>query len=137
VALVAGQAGGCRSKALHAAEANELRYYAGSLLRLPDQRPLGTRCIIDRRRATGARPAGRPGQPGHCPAPHLPGPIPGSAEQRGKTRAQLQEELREFTALVRYLFTRLGGQIPGPAVLPAQVERRLLDLQDGLAKQPC
>ncbi|UOQ69336.1 hypothetical protein [Hymenobacter volaticus] len=65
-----------------------MRFYAGSLLRLPDQRPLGTRCLIDRRprrpprrHATGARPAGRPGQPGHCPAPPLPGPAPGSAEQ--------------------------------------------------------
>ncbi|GGF28132.1 hypothetical protein [Hymenobacter cavernae] len=27
-------------------------FYAGSLLRLPDQRPLGTRCLIDRRPRT-------------------------------------------------------------------------------------
>ncbi|GAA4041599.1 hypothetical protein GCM10022409_29510 [Hymenobacter glaciei] len=33
--------------ALHVAEGNELRFYAGSLLRLSDQRPLGTLCIID------------------------------------------------------------------------------------------
>ena len=52
VALVAGQAGGCRSKALHAAEANELGFYAKSLLRLPNQRPLGTRCLIDCRPRT-------------------------------------------------------------------------------------
>jgi hypothetical protein len=52
VALFAGPAGGCRSKALHAAEGNALRCYAGSLLRLPDHRPLGTRCLIDRRPRT-------------------------------------------------------------------------------------
>jgi hypothetical protein len=34
VALFAGLARGCRSKALHAAEGNELRFYAGSLLHL-------------------------------------------------------------------------------------------------------
>ncbi|GAB3828542.1 hypothetical protein [Hymenobacter jeollabukensis] len=36
-------------KARHAAEANEQRCYAGSRLRLPDPRPRGTRCLIDRR----------------------------------------------------------------------------------------
>ena len=65
----------------------------------------------------------------------MPGPAPGSAEQWEKTRAQLQEELRAFTALVRSLFTRHGVQIPGPAELLAQVERRLLDWQDGLTKR--
>ncbi|UOG73342.1 hypothetical protein MTX78_14545 [Hymenobacter tibetensis] len=44
---MAGQAGGCRSKGLPAAEGNELRFYAGALLRLPDQRPLSTRCLTD------------------------------------------------------------------------------------------
>jgi hypothetical protein len=90
-----------------------------------------------RRRATGARPAGRPGQPSHYPAPHLPGPAPGSAEQGEKTRAQLQDELRELPVLVRYLFTRHGVQIPVPAELLAQVKRRLLDWQEGLTKRPC
>jgi len=31
---------------------NELRFYAGALLLLPDQRPLGTCCIIDRQPRT-------------------------------------------------------------------------------------
>jgi hypothetical protein len=131
VALLAGQAGGCHSKALHAAEANELRFYAGSLLRLPALHHRPPAAHLHRRRAAGARPAGRPGQPGHCRAPHLPGPAPDSAEQWEKTRAQLQEELREFTALMRYL------PATGPAELLAQVERRLLDLQDGLTKRQC
>jgi hypothetical protein len=61
-------------------------------------------------------------------------PSPGQWE---KTRAQLQDELRELTVLVRYLFTRHGVQIPVPAELLAQVKRRLLDLQDGLTKRQC
>jgi hypothetical protein len=52
VARFAGPAGGCRAKALHAAEGNALRCYAGALLRLPDQRPLGTRCLLDCRPRT-------------------------------------------------------------------------------------
>jgi hypothetical protein len=67
--------------------------------------------------------------------PHLPGPVPGSAEQWKKTRAQLQDELRELIVLVRYLFTCHGVQIPIPAELLAQVKRRLLDLQHGLTKR--
>jgi hypothetical protein len=69
--------------------------------------------------------------------PQLAGPAPGSAKQWGKPCAQLQEELRGFTALVRYLFTRHGDQIPVPVELLAQVERRLLDLQDGRTKRQC
>jgi hypothetical protein len=68
------------------------------------------------------------------PAPPLPGPAPASAEQWKKTRAQLQDERREFLVLVRYLFTRHGVQISVPAERLAQVKRRLLDLQDGLTK---
>jgi hypothetical protein len=49
---LAGLAGGCHAKALYAAEANELRCYARSRQRLPDQRPLSTRCLIDRRLRT-------------------------------------------------------------------------------------
>jgi hypothetical protein len=59
----------------------------------------------------------------------------GGAAQWEKTRAQLQDELRELTALVRYLLTRHGVQVPVPAELLAQVKRRLLDLQDGLTKR--
>ena len=52
VALLAGLAGGCRSKALHTTEANALRFYAGLLLRLPNQHSLGTHCLINRRPRT-------------------------------------------------------------------------------------
>jgi hypothetical protein len=61
----------------------------------------------------------------------------GAAEQWKGTRIQLQEDLRELTALVRYLFTRHGVQIPVPAELLAQVEHHLLDLQHGLTTRQC
>jgi hypothetical protein len=68
-------------------------------------------------------------------APHLPGQ--GAAEQWKGTRIQLQEDLRELTALVRYLFTRHGVQIPVLTELLAQVEHHLLDLQHGLTTRQC
>jgi hypothetical protein len=61
----------------------------------------------------------------------------GGAGQEEKTSAQLQDELLEFTALVRSLFTRHGVPIPVPAELLAQAERRLLDLQEGLTNRQC
>ena len=61
-----------------------------------------------------------------------------SPEQRravGETRAQLPDELRELTILLRYLFPRHGVQISIPTELLAQVKRRLIDLQDELTKR--
>ncbi|WP_426059889.1 GAF domain-containing protein [Hymenobacter sp. B1770] len=129
-------------EALHAAENNELRFYAGALLHLPDQRLLGTLCIIDRRPRTFS--AGE-----QCVLDLLAALISqaiamrlaclaqGGPGQWEETRAQLQDELRELTALVRYLFTRHGVQIPVPADVLTQVERRLLDLQRLLTNQEC
>ena len=130
-------------EALRAAEAHELRFYAGALLRLPDQRPLGTLCIIDRQPRTFSPDEQRVldqlaalvsqsiATRHACLAQH-----PAGVARWEQLRAQLQEELREFTALVRYLFTRHGHHIPVPADLLAQVERRLLDLQRLLTEQP-
>ena len=130
-------------EALHAAEANELRFYAGALLRLPNERPLGTLCIIDRQ----PRPFSAAEQQvlDHLAAlvsqtlavrlACLARPTAGAAQWE-QLHAQLQKELRELTALVRYLFIRHGVQFPVPADLLAQVERRLLELSHFLSEQP-
>lgn len=123
------------AEATRAATANGLRFYAGALLHLPDQRPLGTLCIIDREPRSFSADEQRV-------LDHLAALVsqaiavrlvctarPEGMEQWEPLRAQLQEELRELTALVRYLFTRHGVQIPVPVDVLAQVERRLLDLQ--------
>lgn len=129
-------------EAARAAQANELRFYAGAPLRLPDQRLLGTLCIIDRQPRTFS--ADEQQVLDHLAAvvsqaiavrhACLARPSAGAAQWE-VLRTQLQEELRELTALVRYLFTRHGVQIPVPADLLAQVERRLFDLQR-LLKEP-
>ncbi len=123
-------------EAARAAADNELRFYAGALLRLPDQHPLGTLCIIDRQPRTFSAAEQRvldqlAGLVSQAIALRLRGldqPESGSGSWE-QLRFKLQEELRELTALVRYLFTRHGVQVPVPADLLAQVQRRLLDLQ--------
>ncbi|MGY3089369.1 GAF domain-containing protein [Hymenobacter sp. UYAg731] len=128
-------------EAARAAEENELRFYAGAPLRLPDQRLIGTLCIIDRQPRTFSADEQQV-------LDHLAAVVsqaiavrhaclaqpPTGAAQWEQLRTQLQEELRELTALVRYLFTRHGVQIPVPTGLLAQVERRLSDLQRLLAE---
>ena len=136
--------GNLTPEAARAAEDNELRFYAGALLRLPDQRPLGTLCIIDRQPRTFT--ANEQQVLDHiaalisqavalrlvCYAQPQSG-----TEQWEQLRRQLQDELHELTALVRYLFTRHGVQIPVPAVLLTQVDRRLSDLQQLLREHQC
>ena len=62
---------------------------------------------------------------------------PAAAERWEQLRVHLQGELRELTALVRYLFTRHGVQIPVPADLLAQVERRLAEMSGYLSTHYC
>lgn len=132
------------AEALQAAQANDVRFYAGALLRMPDQQAIGTLCIIDRqpRIFTLAEQqlldqlatlisytiAVR-----HTCVHQNPTGLPTWVE----LRTQLQEELRELTALVRYLYTRHGTQIPVAAELLLQVERRLQGLRDLLQQYEC
>lgn len=132
------------AEALQAAHDNELRFYAGALLRLPDQRPLGTLCIIDRQARTFSAAEQQvldhlAALVSRAIAVRLTCLAPGTAgaERWEQLRVHLQEELRELTSLVRYLFTRLGVQIPVPAALLAQVERRLSDMSRFLSDNRC
>lgn len=130
-------------EALQTAHDSGLRFYAGALLLLPDQRPLGTLCVIDRQPRTFSAAEQQV-------LDHLAALVsqaiavrlaclvqPTGAERWEQLRAQLQEDLREFTALVRYLFMRHGVQIPVPADLLAQVERRLHDMSQYLSEHFC
>ncbi|MBD2723662.1 GAF domain-containing protein [Hymenobacter armeniacus] len=131
-------------EAVRAAEGNELRFYAGALLRLPNQPPLGTLCIIDRQPRTLSEAeqqlleqlAALVSQAIAVRVTCLGQPTLG-VEQWETVRAQLQEELRELTALVRYLFTRHGVQVPVPAELLTQVSRRLSDIKMLLDEHRC
>ena len=123
-------------EAVRAARANDVRFYAGALLLLPDQQAIGTLCIIDRQPRTFSEAeqqaldqlaalisqtiAARHG----CLRQAQTG-----ATQWEQLRTQLQDELRELTALVRYLYTRHGVQVPVSSELLTQVERRLHDLR--------
>lgn len=130
--------------ALQAAHNNELRFYAGALLRLPDQRPLGTLCIIDRQARTFSATEQQvldhlAALVSQAIAVRLTCLTPASAgaQRWAPLQGHLQSELRELTALVRYLFTRHGIQIPVPADLLAQVERRLAEMSSFLSEEQC
>ena len=131
-------------EALHAAKANELRFYAGAILRLPDQRAMGTLCIIDHQPRTFSAAeqqvldhlAGLVSQTIAVRLACQARPAAGAARWE-QLHAQLQGELRELTALVRYLFIRHGVQIPVPGDLLAQVERRLAEISGYLSEHLC
>ncbi|MFD1874418.1 GAF domain-containing protein [Hymenobacter bucti] len=124
-------------EAWQAAQDNELRFYAGALVFLPDQRPLGTLCIIDRRPRTFT-----------AEEQHILELLAALVSQtivvRHRCRAQpetdgvpwerlsneLQEEVQALNALVRYLAARFGTMVPVPATFLTQVESRIRDLQE-------
>ena len=121
---------------LRVAAENHVRFYAGALLRLPDQHPLGTLCLVNHE----PRPftpdeqrilellAGLVSQT--LAVRHLCRARPATGEAQWKhLSTELHEEIGALNALVRYLNARNGSMVPVPTVFLAQVEGRLHDLQ--------
>jgi transcriptional regulator with GAF, ATPase, and Fis domain len=129
--------------ALQAARSNQVRFYAGAALRLPDQRTVGTLCVIDRNPRTFSEHEQRLLEQiaslvsQTVVVRHTCISLSAEGEaQWYRIREQLREELQALQALVRYLVTRYGTQIPVPADVLSQVERRLHDL-DGILSEAC
>lgn len=124
-------------EARQSAERSESRFYAGALLFLPDQRPLGTLCIIDRQPRTFS-----------ADEQHILELLAALVSQTIVVRhrclahpesdvshwerfsAELLEEVQALNALVRYLSARFGTMVPVPATFLTQVESRIHDLQE-------
>ena len=122
---------------------NRIRFYASVPLRMPDQRPIGTLCLV------GYQP--RPFGPEEqrvleqlaqlveqtlvirqlCLATSWLG-----EEHWSRIQTTLTEDLWELAALVRYLAKRSGPQVPVPAEVLEPVARRLAALHSNLAVHP-
>jgi hypothetical protein len=141
--LAVVEEGAVPAPALQAARSNQLRFYAGAALRLPDQRTVGTLCVIDRHPRTFneheqrllEQLASLVSQTMVVRYTCVSLSAQGEA-QWYHIRKQLHEELQALQALVRYLVTRYGAQIPVPTDMLSQVERRLHDL-DSILNEAC
>ncbi|QDA60674.1 GAF domain-containing protein [Hymenobacter jejuensis] len=124
-------------QAAQAARNNKFQFYAAAPLCMPNQHRIGTLCIIDRHPrvfSDGERHllenlAALVSQTLVVRHACLRQPRSGAARWND-LHTQLQEEVQALTALVRYMFTRHGTQIPVPADILTQVGRRLHDLQE-------
>ena len=126
-------------QAAEAARDKKLRFYAAAPLRMPDERRIGSLCIIDYqpRHLSGgeqqlleqiATLVSQMVAVRHCcfHSPEL------GEYQWHLIRTQVQEELQGLLALVRYLATRHGSPIPIPDDILMLISRRLNDLREVL-----
>jgi hypothetical protein len=124
-------------RAAQAAHNNQLRFYAAAPLCMPDQQNIGALCVIDYNPRVFSlneqhileRLAALVSKiiVVRCNCRSLP---EAGATQWQSISAQLREEVQGLTALVRYMLTRYGTQIPVATDMLMQVERRLHDLDD-------
>lgn len=122
------------AEARAAAQAKNLQFYAGVPLRMPDQRTIGTLCVIDHQPRTLStaeqqvleRLSDLVAQTivvrHYCLVEGL-GEVHWQAVQE-----LLVEEIGELVALVRYLGQRLAAQVPVPEEVLKLVTRRLDDV---------
>ena len=125
--------------AAQAAEANELRFYAAAALTTPDEHRVGSLCVIDHQPRTFSDHEKSVLEQLAVLASQTIAVRHGTLRKSKGSKqhwlaihTQLQEEVQALTALVRYLFTRHGIQVPVSPDVLTQVERRLLDLHDVL-----
>lgn len=124
---------------LAAVQASSLRFYAGTPLLLPDQRAIGTLCVLDHqpRRFSEDEQAvltclARVVAQTLVVRHYCLGEGLGEVHWQ-EVQALLVEETGALTALVRYLSTRFGTQVPVTPVILEQISRRLADMEALLA----
>ncbi|MCB2406944.1 GAF domain-containing protein [Hymenobacter lucidus] len=122
-----------------AAYDQQIRFYAGAPLRTPDQRNMGTLCVLDHESRVFSVPEQRLLEKlatlvsKTVAIRYTCMEFLGEGEMRWKRIClQLKDEVLALTALIRYLFTRYGVQIPVSAELLSQVERRFHALHNVL-----
>lgn len=122
------------AEAVDAARARNVQFYAGVPLRMPDQRTIGTLCVVDHQPRTFSTAeqevleqlsdlvAQTIAVRHYCL-------LDGLGEDHWQVvQGLLVEEIEEIVALVRYLLTRLTVQIPVPKEILRLVTRRIDDL---------
>jgi hypothetical protein len=122
-------------EAAHAAQNKGIRFYAAAPLCMPNERRIGSLCIIDRQprsfspdeQALLERIATLVSQMVTVRYCCLATPSLGLAQWQ-LMREQIQEEIQGLAALVRYLITRHGTQIPVSQDMLTLITRRLEDL---------
>jgi len=122
------------AEALEAARVRNLQFYAGVPLRMPDQRTIGTLCVIDHRpRMFSAAEQQVLERMSDLVAQTILVRhyclLDGLGEAHWQVvQGLLVEEIEELEALVRFLVARLGVQIPVPGEVLNLVMRRLDDM---------
>lgn len=128
------QAAALTAQALASAQTRNFQFYAGTPLLLPDQRAIGTLCVLDHQPRSFSEEE-------QAVLTHVAQLIAqtlvvrhyclseGLGEEHWQTvQALLVEEVGALTALVRYLASRFGEQIPVTSVILDPVSRRLADM---------